>query len=152
MRCLRNIAMRDYEESVTNGQTHTRTHAHTDRQTLDRVIPMSRFASQATQKSFRDMEFTFFLCRLHSCIRCRLARLVRNLMLGLRREATRVQEADLAPPVKQKMFRLNSTTCNSNKRKLLWVTRRFQVFKKKNSLNVKLKVNRQFSVCITFTW
>ena len=44
---LLNIAMRDYQESVTIGQTDTRTH----RQTPDKVIPMCRYASQATQKS-----------------------------------------------------------------------------------------------------
>ena len=38
---LRNIAMRDYQESVTTGQTH--------RQTPDRMIPMCCHASQATQ-------------------------------------------------------------------------------------------------------
>ena len=43
---LRNIAMRDYQESVTIGQTDT----HTHRQTPDKVIPMCRYASQATQK------------------------------------------------------------------------------------------------------
>ena len=43
---LRNIAMRDYQESVTTGQTDGRT----DRQTLDKVIPMCRYASQAKQK------------------------------------------------------------------------------------------------------
>ena len=43
---LRNIAMRDCQESVTIGQTDTRTH----RQTPDKVIPMCRYASQATQK------------------------------------------------------------------------------------------------------
>ena len=43
---LRNIAMRDYQESVTTGQTHR----WTDRQTPDKVIPMCRYASQATQK------------------------------------------------------------------------------------------------------
>ena len=42
MRCLRNIAMLDYEESVTTGQT----------QTPDTVIPMCRYALQATQKSY----------------------------------------------------------------------------------------------------
>ena len=42
---LRNIAMRDYLESVTIGQTDTRTHG----QTPDKVIPMCRYASQATQ-------------------------------------------------------------------------------------------------------
>ena len=43
---LRNIAMRDYQESVTIGQTDTRTH----RQTADKVIPMCRYASQETQQ------------------------------------------------------------------------------------------------------
>ena len=43
---LRNIAMRDYQESVTTIQTQRRT----DRQTPDKVIPMFRYASQATQK------------------------------------------------------------------------------------------------------
>ena len=37
---LRNIAMRDY-----------RTDRHTHRQTPDKVIPMCRYASQATQKA-----------------------------------------------------------------------------------------------------
>ena len=44
---LRNIAMRDYQESVTTGQTRTRT----DGQTPDKVIPMRRFALQATQQN-----------------------------------------------------------------------------------------------------
>ena len=44
---LRNIAMRDYQESVTIGQTDT----HTHRQTPDKVIPMCRYALQATQQS-----------------------------------------------------------------------------------------------------
>ena len=43
---LQNIAMRDYQESVTTGQTHRRT----DRRMPDKVIPMCRYASQATQK------------------------------------------------------------------------------------------------------
>ena len=43
---LRNIAMRDYQKSVTTGQTD----GQTDRQTPDKVIPMCRYASQATQK------------------------------------------------------------------------------------------------------
>ena len=37
-----------YQESVTAGQTDT--HTRTDRQTPDKVIPMCRYASQATQK------------------------------------------------------------------------------------------------------
>ena len=41
---LPNMAMRDYQESGTTGQTHTHTH------TPDKVIPMCRYASQATQK------------------------------------------------------------------------------------------------------
>ena len=47
---LRIIAMRDYQESVTTEQTHRQTHGQTDRQTSDKVIPMCRYASQATQK------------------------------------------------------------------------------------------------------
>ena len=43
---LQNIALRDYQESVTTRQTDGRT----DRQTPDKVIPMCRYASQATQK------------------------------------------------------------------------------------------------------
>ena len=39
---LRYIAMCDYQESVTTGQT--------DRQTPDTVIPMCRYALQTTQK------------------------------------------------------------------------------------------------------
>ena len=45
---LRNIPMRDYQESVTTAQTHT--DGRTDRQTPDKVIPMCRYASQATQE------------------------------------------------------------------------------------------------------
>ena len=41
---LRNIAMCDYQESVTTGQM--------DRQTPYKVIPMCRYASQATQQPF----------------------------------------------------------------------------------------------------
>ena len=41
------IHKRDYQESVTTGQTDARTH----RQTPDKVIPMCRYASQATQKA-----------------------------------------------------------------------------------------------------
>ena len=43
---LRNIAMHDYQDSATTGQTDRRT----GRQTLDKVIPMCRYALQATQK------------------------------------------------------------------------------------------------------
>ena len=43
---LRNIAIRDYQESVTTGQTDRRT----NRQTPDKVIPMCLYASQATKK------------------------------------------------------------------------------------------------------
>ena len=42
---LRNIAMRDYQE---------RTDGRTDRQTPDKVVPMCRYASQATQKAEVD--------------------------------------------------------------------------------------------------
>ena len=41
---LQNIAMRDYQESVTTEQTDTH------RQKPDKVIPMCLYASQATQK------------------------------------------------------------------------------------------------------
>ena len=40
------FTMRDYQESVTIGQTDTRTR---HRQTPDKEIPMCRYASQATQ-------------------------------------------------------------------------------------------------------
>ena len=43
---LYGVHKRDYQESVTTGQTDARTH----RQTPDKVIPMCRYASQATQK------------------------------------------------------------------------------------------------------
>ena len=48
MCCLGNIAMREYQESVTTGQTH--------RQMLDKVIPMCRYALQATQKLDRSVK------------------------------------------------------------------------------------------------
>ena len=41
---LRNIAMRDFQESVTTEDRRT------DRQTADKVIPMCHFASQASQQ------------------------------------------------------------------------------------------------------
>ena len=40
-----NIAMCDYQESVTTGQTDT--------QTPDKVIPMCRYALKVTQKGYR---------------------------------------------------------------------------------------------------
>ena len=46
---LRNIAMRDYQESVTTRQTHGRTDRQTHGWMLDKVIPMCRYASQVTQ-------------------------------------------------------------------------------------------------------
>ena len=46
MCCLLNIAMPDYQESVTTTQKHRQM----DRQTPDKVTPMCRYASQATQK------------------------------------------------------------------------------------------------------
>ena len=49
---LRNIAMRDYKESVTTGRTDRQTDRRTDRQAADKVIPMCRYASQATQKRY----------------------------------------------------------------------------------------------------
>ena len=54
MCCLGNIAVRDYQESVTIGLADRHTDrwmdGRTDGQTPDKVIPMCRFASQATQK------------------------------------------------------------------------------------------------------
>ena len=47
---LYGVHKHDYQESVTIGQTDARTHARTHRQTPDKVIPMCRYASQATQK------------------------------------------------------------------------------------------------------
>ena len=43
---LRNIAL----ESVTDGWTDRQTDRRTDGRTTDKVIPMCRYASQATQK------------------------------------------------------------------------------------------------------
>ena len=50
---LRNKAMSDYQEIVTTGQTDGRT--ETNRQTPDKVIPMCRYASQATQKFLKHL-------------------------------------------------------------------------------------------------
>ena len=56
---LQNIAMRDYQESVTIGQTHIQTDAGQSDPYVplcfasgdkNKVIPMCRYASQATQK------------------------------------------------------------------------------------------------------
>ena len=44
---LRNIAMRDYQESVTTAQTDGQT---------DKVIPMCRYASQATTGETKNRE------------------------------------------------------------------------------------------------
>ena len=48
---LYGVHKRDYQESDyrTDRRTHARTHTH--RQTPDKVIPMCRYASQATQKT-----------------------------------------------------------------------------------------------------
>ena len=46
----------DYQESVTTGQTD----GQTDKQTPDKVIPMCRYASQATQKLFLIYEFIIY--------------------------------------------------------------------------------------------
>ena len=51
MRRLQNIAMRDYQESVTTKEVWL-PDRRTDRQTPDKVIPMCRYASQAPQKGF----------------------------------------------------------------------------------------------------
>ena len=47
---LGNTARSDYQESVTTGQTQRHTDGRTERQTPEKVIPMCRYASQATQK------------------------------------------------------------------------------------------------------
>ena len=53
--------MRDNQESVTNGQTDRRTNGRTDSQTSYKVIPMCRYASQATQKrGFNQYMFQFY--------------------------------------------------------------------------------------------
>ena len=59
MCCLRNIAMHDYQESVTTRQTHGQIDRRKDRQMLDKVIPMCRYAKQATQKTM------ITLCRIN---------------------------------------------------------------------------------------
>ena len=48
---LRNITMCDYQESVTTRQTDRHADGRTDRYTPDKVIPMCRYASSATQKT-----------------------------------------------------------------------------------------------------
>ena len=45
---LRNIAMSDYQKSVTTGHMD----GQMDRQTRDKVIPMCRYALQATQNLY----------------------------------------------------------------------------------------------------
>ena len=65
---LRNIAMRDYQESVTDRRTN--------RQTPDKVIPMCRYALQATQKGWpRVGAWTGTLKNHTKCLwRCELDR------------------------------------------------------------------------------
>ena len=46
---LRNIAIRDYQESVTTGRPASQPARQIDGQTTDKVLPMCRYASQATQ-------------------------------------------------------------------------------------------------------
>ena len=55
---LRNIAMCDYQESVTTGQT--------DRQIPDKAIPMCRYASQATQKRHQNFDLSTIADRLRT--------------------------------------------------------------------------------------
>ena len=47
---LRNIALLGNQERVATGQTLGRTDRRSDRHTPDEVIPVCRYASQATQK------------------------------------------------------------------------------------------------------
>ena len=58
---LQNIAMRDYQESVTTRQTGRQT----DSQMPDKVIPMCRYALQATQKLSRYQQIPYHKCPLH---------------------------------------------------------------------------------------
>ena len=58
MCCLKNIAMCDYKESVTTGQTHT------DRRMLDKVIPMCHYTSQATQKKKTRSKWWYMWCHI----------------------------------------------------------------------------------------
>ena len=69
---LQNIAMHDYLESVTTGQTNGCTDRQKDRQTPDKVIPMCCYASQATQKLIK----TFSNCILLNSVEIRVAVLV----------------------------------------------------------------------------
>ena len=58
---LRNIAMGDYQESVTTGQTHIQTDRQMERQTQDKVIPMCRYASHVTQKCLMPLSDYFIM-------------------------------------------------------------------------------------------
>ena len=59
---LYGVHKRDYQESVTTGQTDARTH----RQTPDKVIPMCCYASQATQKSGEISTAIIFVIKVPS--------------------------------------------------------------------------------------
>ena len=52
--------MLDYQESVTTGQTDT----YMDRQMPDKVIPICRFASQATHKVYENMPNNIYQSKL----------------------------------------------------------------------------------------
>ena len=57
--------MRDYQESVTTGQTDGQTYRQTDgqRQTPDKVIYMCRYASQAIQQGISsEYDMVDFIC------------------------------------------------------------------------------------------
>ena len=60
---LRNIALESVTENCdrqTDRQTDRRTDGQTDGQTTDKVIPMCRYASQATQKvPYRDISTVY---------------------------------------------------------------------------------------------
>ena len=47
---------------VTDGRTDRQTDGRTDRQTTDKVIPMCRYASQATQKGGQRFYRDYFHC------------------------------------------------------------------------------------------
>ena len=59
---LRNIAIHDYQESMTTGQTHRRTDGQTD---AGQMIPMCCYVSQAThthkKKRIRNISFEILI-------------------------------------------------------------------------------------------
>ena len=56
-------------ENVTTERTHRQTDGRTDRQTPDKVIPMYRYASQATLKSFEEIIILKLKCSKSSLLK-----------------------------------------------------------------------------------